>query len=329
MIARRTLLAAAPAALAAPALAPRALAQNAGRYPDRPVTIVVAFAAGGSTDLVGRMLAGHFSRDVGGSFVVENRPGASGTVGHAAVARARPDGHTLLVGANSTYAMARHLFPGRGYDDDRAFVGVGQMALTPIILCVRPDLGVRTVGELVERLRRDGRRMSYASSGAGSSAHIATEMFLRATGTEMQNVTYRGGVPAAQALLQGEVQMVFVDAINVLPQMAAGNFLGLGVCGTERSRFAPDTPTLAEAGVRGMEADSRFALFAPAGTPDAVVKRLSESAAGAVRSPEVIGRWEAAAIVPAYSTPDAWPALVGAESERYREVIESRGIRPE
>lgn len=318
---RRTLFAA-PALIAAPALAQ-------GRYPERPVTIVVSFAAGGSTDLVGRMLAQHFSRDIGGQFVVENRAGASGTVGHASVARARPDGYTLLLGANSTYAMARHLFPNRGYDDDRTLVGVGQMALTPIFLCVRPDFGVRTVPELVARLKRDGAALSYASSGAGSSGHLATEMFLRATGTEMQNVTYRGGVPSAQALLTGEVQMVFVDAINVLGQMQAGNFLGLGVCGTERSRFSPETPTMAEAGVTGMEADSRFALFAPAGTPDAVIRRLSESAAGAVRAPDVVERWAGAAIVPAYSTPDAWPALVAAESARYREVIESRGIRAE
>src|SRR3954470_13985221 len=205
-----------------------ALAQ--GDYPgSRAVTLVVAWAPGGSTDFVARVLAQGMSAALPGNVVVDNRPGASGTIGHASVARARPDGYTLLLGVNSTYAMARHLFPQRGYDDEKSFVGMGRVATTPIFLCASNKLGVKDIAGFVAVAKKDAGKLSYASSGAGSSAHLATELFLRSADIEVQNVTYRGGAPAVQALIAGEVQMAFVDAVTALPLMAADQVVALGV----------------------------------------------------------------------------------------------------
>ena len=252
----------------AAALSGSAWAQSADAYPGaRPVTLVVAWAPGGSTDFVARVVAQQLSKELNGNVVVDNRPGASGTVGHSSVARARPDGHTLLLGVNSTYAMARHLFPQRGYDDEKAFASTGRLAISPIFLCANPKLGANDIKTLVEKAKAQPGKLSYGSSGAGSSAHLATELFLRSAGIDVQNVTYRGGAPAVQALITGEVEIAFVDAPTALPLMADKKIIPLGVSTAERNPQAPDVPTIAESGFPGYEATSDFALLAPAGTP--------------------------------------------------------------
>jgi tripartite-type tricarboxylate transporter receptor subunit TctC len=304
-----------------------AQAQAAGSYPgSRPVTLVVAWAPGGSTDFVARVVAQQLSKELNGNVVVDNRPGASGTIGHASVARARPDGHTLLLGVNSTYAMSRHLFPNRGYDDDRAFVGIGRIAVSPIFLCVNPKLGVQDIAGLVARAKREPGKLSYASSGAGSSAHLATELFLRSAGIEVQNVTYRGGAPAVQALITGEVEIAFVDAVTALPLMADGQIRALGVSTLERNPLAPQVPTIAESGFPGFEATSDFALLAPAGTPEPIRRRLAEALAATMRNPEVVERLRQNAIIPTPGTPEEFPAYLTAESAKWGELIKSRGI---
>jgi tripartite-type tricarboxylate transporter receptor subunit TctC len=320
---RRPLLALLPAAFAA-----RAAAQPAAEsWPGaRPVTIVVSWAPGGSTDFVARVLAQQLSAELGGNVVVDNRPGASGTVGHASVARARPDGYTLLLGVNSTYAMARHLFPQRGYDDESAFAPIGRVAASPIILCTNPAFGARDIAGLIERAKAAPGRLSYASSGAGSSAHLATELFLRSAGIQVQNVTYRGGAPAVQALVANEVQMAMVDAVTALPLMAAGSIVGLGVSTLARNPLAPNVPTIAEAGFPGFEATSDFALLAPSGTPPALVARLAAATQAALRNPELLERLRQNAIVPTPGTPEAFPAYLAAESAKWGEVIRTRGI---
>lgn len=317
---RRALLALLPAT---PALAQPAAEAWPGA---RPVTVVVSWAPGGSTDFVARVLAQQLSAELGGNVVVDNRPGASGTVGHASVARARPDGYTLLLGVNSTYAMARHLFPQRGYDDETAFAPVGRVAASPIILCTNPGFGVRDIAGLIARAKAAPGRLSYASSGAGSSAHLATELFLRSAGIQVQNVTYRGGAPAVQALVTNEVQMAMVDAVTALPLMAAGTIVGLGVSTLTRNPLAPNVPTIAEAGFPGFEATSDFALLAPAGTPPAIIARLAAATQSALRNPELLERLRQNAIVPTPGTPEAFPAYLAAESAKWGEVIRTRGI---
>ena len=206
-------------------------------------------------------------------------PGASGTIGHASVARARPDGYTLLLGVNSTYAMARHLFPQRGYDDEKSFAGIGRVATTPIFLCVSNKLGVSDIKGFVARAKKDAGKLSYASSGAGSSAHLATELFLRSADIDVLNVTYRGGAPAVQALISGEVQMAFVDAVTALPLIAAKQVTAIGVSSPQRNPLAPEIPTIAESGYPGYECSSDFTLLAPAGTPPAIIQKLAAAKA--------------------------------------------------
>ncbi|HZH46112.1 MAG TPA: tripartite tricarboxylate transporter substrate-binding protein [Roseococcus sp.] len=319
---RRPLLAGLPVLLASPAAA-----QAPDVWPGgRPVTIVVSWAPGGSTDFVARVLAQQLSTELGGSVVVDNRPGASGTVGHASVARARPDGYTLLLGVNSTYAMARHLFPQRGYDDETAFAPIGRVAASPIILSTNRALGVRDIAGLIERAKAAPGRLSYGSSGAGSSAHLATELFLRAAGLQVQNVTYRGGAPAVQALVANEVQLAMVDAVTALPLMAAGTILGLGISTLARNPLAPEVPTIAESGFPGFEATSDFSLLAPAGTPPAILARLAAATQAALRHPELLERLRQNAIIPTPGTPEAFPAYLAAESAKWGEVIRTRGI---
>ncbi len=326
-VTRRNLCAAAAGLLGAGLAGRAALSQTAGSYPGtRPVSIVVAWAPGGSTDFVARVLAQQLSKELNGNVVVDNRPGASGTIGHASVARARPDGYTLLLGVNSTYAMSRHLFPNRGYDDEKAFAPIGRLAVSPIFLCVNPQLGVRDIAGLITRAKEAPGRMSYASSGAGSSAHLATELFLRAAGIDIQNVTYRGGAPAVQALITGEVQVAFVDAVTALPLMASNSIVALGVSTLERNPLAPDVPTIAESGFPGFEATSDFALLAPAGTPAPILQRLATATASAMRDPEVLDRLRQNSIFPTPGTPEEFPAYLQAESQKWGELIRARGI---
>ena len=327
---RRHLLAASSLGLVASQAAPRDAAAQPAAYPgSRTVTIVVSWAPGGSTDFVARTLALQLSRELGGNVVVDNRPGASGTLGHASVARARPDGTTLLLGVNSTYAMSRHLFPNRGYDDERAFAPIGRVAISPIFLCVNPTLGIRDIRALVDRAKAQPGRMSYASSGAGSSAHLATELFLRDAGIEVQNVTYRGGAPAVQALITNEVQVAFVDAVTALPLMAANSVIAIGASTLQRNPLAPNVPTIAESGFPGFEATSDFALLAPAGTPDEIIRRLHTAMVAAMGNAELLERLRAASIFPTVGTPEAFPAYLRAESAKWGDIIRSRGITVE
>ena len=304
-------------------------AATPGVFPDHTVTLVVSWAPGGSTDFVGRLLAQQMAKELGQPMVVENRAGASGTIGHLYVSRARPDGYTLLMGVNSTYAMATHLFPQKGYDDASSFTPVGRIAETPIFLCVRPQTGIKSVQELITRAKAQPGKMSYASSGAGSSAHLATELFLKMADIQVMNVTYRGGAPAVQAMLAGDVEMAFVDAVTALPLIAAKEVVAIGVSSLQRNPLTPDVPTIAEQGLAGFECSSQFALLAPAGTPQPVVRRLHTALVNAMKDESVLSRLRAASNFPTVGTPEEFPAYLATESGKWAEVIRSRGITAE
>ncbi|UFN48101.1 tripartite tricarboxylate transporter substrate binding protein [Roseomonas sp. OT10] len=312
-----------------PALGLRPAAAQGTDYPNRPVTLVVAWAPGGSTDFVARLLAQRMSQDLGQQVVVENRAGASGTIGHVYVARARPDGYTLLLGVNSTYAMATHLFPQKGYDDAKSFTPIGRIAETPIFLCVRPQLGVTDVAGLIAMAKKQPGKLSYASSGAGSSAHLATELFLKMADIDVLNVTYRGGAPAVSALLSGEVQMAFVDAVTALPLIEAKSVNAIGVSSKERNPLVPSIPTIAESGLPGFECSSQFALLAPAGTPEPIVRKLHAALVSTMKDANVLERLRQASNFPTVGTPEEFPAYLAAESGKWGEVIRSRGITVE
>ncbi|UFN50457.1 tripartite tricarboxylate transporter substrate binding protein [Roseomonas sp. OT10] len=312
--------------LGATALPAAARAQGTPPYPARPVTIVVAWAPGGGTDYVARLLAEQFGREFGQSFVVENRPGASGTIGHASVARARPDGYTLLMGVNSTYAMARHLFGNRGYDDEKDFAPVGRLATIAAYLCVHRDSPIRSVADLVAAAKAAPGRMTYASPGAGSSGHLAPELFLKMTGLQVENITYRGGAPMLQAMLAKEVDMAFLDVVTVLPYLRSGELRALAIGSQERLALTPDIPTVAESGVPGFACNTDYALLAPARTPEPVIRRLHEGVAAALNSPAVREKLAANGYVIEPGAPEQWPAYLAAESAKWGDVIRTRGI---
>jgi tripartite-type tricarboxylate transporter receptor subunit TctC len=320
MLTRRTTLGlAAGLGLAAPARA-----QDS--WPSRPVTLVVPWAAGGSTDAVARILAQRLTQDTGRSFVVDNRTGANGTIGFNSVARARPDGATLLVSTVSTYAMAPWLYQ-LPYDNERDFVGIGLLAAMPIIMVVNKDFPARTLAEFIDLARRPNHRITYANSGTGSSTHLATELFLQEARLEIPDIGYRGGAPAVQAVIANETPMVFQAASGILPQIQAGTLRALGVASRERSPLAPEIPTFAEQGLPGVVVEEHIAFQGPAGLPADIVARANAAARAAMEAPETRQRLAALAVVPNVGTPEAWPAYFAAENAKWRDMIRARNIR--
>lgn len=324
MITRRAL----GAAAATLPLAPLAVGQAAAQepWPSRPVTLVVPWAAGGSTDAVARILAARLAADTGRGFVVDNRTGANGTIGFQFVARARPDGYTLLVSTVSTYAMAPHLYT-LPYDNARDFVGIGLLASMPIFMVVRRDFPARSLADFVELARRPNHGIVYANSGVGSSTHLATELFLQAAGLSLQDVVYRGGAPAIQGVLAGEAPMIFQAASAIIPLMQSGELRALAVTTRERSPLAPDVPTFREQGFPEFEVVEHIALQAPAGLPEPIIRRAHALARAAMEAPETRERLAALAVTPTVGSPDDWPAYFAAENAKWRDVIRARNIR--
>lgn len=267
MIKRRGLLAASGAILAAPALAQR--------WPERPVTLVVPYAAGGSTDVVARLLSPKLQAMLGGSFVVENRTGAGGSIGTAAVARAPADGTVFLVSSASNHVMYPIVAPGSMPDPRQAFAGVSMLADVPLALTVARRLGVSDLAGLLALLKREPGKHSFASSGVGGSQHLAGELFAMRAGVDIVHVPYRGGGPALNDLVAGQVSLAFLNLPTALPQGEAGTVKILAVAGEKRSALKPDIPTVTELGVQGFAVRSWTALFAPRATPPEIVARFS------------------------------------------------------
>jgi tripartite-type tricarboxylate transporter receptor subunit TctC len=323
-LSRRTVLSAALAA--ASGLAMRRAAAEAA-YPNRVIKLIVPWAPGGVTDVTARILAQRMGTELGQTMIVENRPGASGTIGHTAAAQSDPDGYTLLLATNSTYAMAPHLLGKLQYDSDKAFAPIGLVLSSPQILCVHPSIPVTTVAEFLSYVRaRQPDSVVFESSGHGGSSHLAMELLMSMAKFGMLHVPYRGGGPALQALVAGEVNTGFVDSVIALP-MAEGNKIRmLGVSTTERLPLAPDVPTIAEAGVPGFQSSTDVALMAPAGTPPAIIQRVSSALLSALKSPDVRDPLLKQGALIVGDAPDAFPAYYTKESAKWGEIIRSRGI---
>lgn len=307
----------------------RPVAAQAPAYPTRTVTIVAPFAAGGSTDLIARLIAQPLSAQLGQQFVVDNRAGANGAVGNGFVARARPDGYTLLVTPNSTYAINPHLYTNLPYNQERDFAPIGLLVQNGFFLCVRGDSRFRTVADLVAAAKAAPDTISFGSGGIGSANHLAPEMFAAANGIKLQHVPYRGSGPGMQAVMSGEIPMSFVDTGVALPFMRSGELRALAVSSEKRSAQAPDVPTLAESGTPGLNASSDFAMFAPANTPEPIIRRLSQAVMEGLRAPELRERLQGLSIDPVGGTPEAFSAYLAAESVKWRDVIRARDIRVE
>ncbi|CAM3684167.1 Bug family tripartite tricarboxylate transporter substrate binding protein [Bordetella tumulicola] len=302
-------------------------AKAADAYPTRPIRMVIPWSVGGSTDILGRILAESMGRRLGTSIVVENKPGATGTIGYAQVARADPDGYTLLLGTNSTFAIAPHFYSNLTYNVDTDFVPIGMIGGNQQVLCAAPALGVDTMAQLLTRAKQKPGEITYASSGVGGSSHLATELLMSITGINMLHVPYRGGAPAVQAILGAQTQVGFVDISVAEPLIRGGKLKALGTSGTARAPSLPDVPTLAEAGVTGFDSLTTFGLFAPAGTPKSTVDRLNQVLNAALQDPAVVEKLGAMGYELSGGTPDTYKAYADAETKKWGTLIEQRNIK--
>ena len=259
-------------------------------YPAKPVELVIPFAAGGATDVIGRLVAQVVSEKWGQPVVVQNRAGATGAIGSEYVVRAAPDGYTILMATASTHAVLPAYRADLKYDTVTSFAPATLIATFPNMLVVNPrKVPVKTVAEFIDHLKQNKSKMNFGSSGSGSSIHFAGELFKQMTGTTMEHVPYRGSAPAMTDLLAGNVDCMFDNMSNVWPQVQQGSLRALGVASVKRTPLAPDVPTIAET-VPGYEATSWVGIVAPAGTPQPIVDKISRAFAEAMKNPDIIKR---------------------------------------
>jgi tripartite-type tricarboxylate transporter receptor subunit TctC len=302
------------------------LAQPQAAYPTRPVTFVVPFSPGGGTDIAARLLANKLGQKLGQSVVVENRPGAGGVLAADAVAKARPDGYTLLIANVGTQSINPWLYK-LPYDADKAFAPISLFADLPFALVVNPAVPAKTPKELIALAKAAPEKYTYASSGNGGSPHLTAEIFQQAAGVKFTHVPYKGGGPAMADLMAGHVNMLFASILETSGYVKSGKLRALAVTSAERSPAMPDVPTLAEQGVPNAESGSWVALLAPAGTPAAIVDRLSAEVREAVATPDMRQALIAQGATPRSSTPAELQAAIDQAKDRYGRVIKARGIR--
>ena len=295
-------------------------------WPEKPVTVVVPFPAGGSTDMVARAMAQHMGDKLGQNFVMDNRPGATGTLGAGAVKRAAPDGYTLLVSSLGAFVVAPHLLKSVPYDALKDFDYITVPVQAPNVLVAAPNQKARTVQEVIAQLKANPGKVSFASSGNGLSDHLSAEVFWQQSGTEGLHIPYKGGAPAINDLLGGQVEFSFQNVNAVLQHIRAGKLHAIAVTGDKRSPVLPDVPTLAEAGVAGAEVYSWQGMAAPKGLPAAVKKKLSDAAIATMNDPAVKKRMLDQGLEIVASTPEAFTAYQAREFARWKTVIETRKI---
>ncbi|MDH4323310.1 MAG: tripartite tricarboxylate transporter substrate binding protein [Betaproteobacteria bacterium] len=293
-------------------------------WPAKPVRIVVPLGAGGFADVPARILAPRLGAQLGGTTFVENRPGAGSTIGADHVAKADPDGHTLLFTA-TPHVISAWLYKTLQYDSLKSFAPVALVAAGPYVLVVHPDLAVSSVAELVAAAKAQPGKIDYASSGNGSAQHLVTALFATTAGIDLNHVPYKGSGQAMQDVLGGRVKVHFAGVPNVINHVRAGKLRALGVTGTRRWPEMPDVPTIAEAGVSGYEATLWLCMLAPAGTPDAIVNRVSAEIGKALQDPEVLAQLRNAGIAPSYLGPQEFGAFMRAEHEKWGRVVKATG----
>ena len=315
---------------AAMGLALGSLAGRAARaqeaWPSRTVTMIVPYAPGGSNDVVARLLAPGLQAAFGKSFVVENRAGAGGAVGMAQVARARPDGHMLLVSSASNHVFNHLVVPDQGYDPREALSAIAMMVDVPNALAVHPSLGVTDVQGFLAKLRGTPGGLSFASTGVGSSNHLAGELLRLRAGVELNHVPYRGGGPALSDLIAGTVPVAFLNLPTVLPAAEAGQVRLLGIGGKARLSSRPDILTIREQGVADYEVQSWTGLFAPRGTPRPVIDRLAEEVKALLDHPTMRERLKELGSENIWAGPDATDAFVRAEFDRWGPIVKQAGV---
>jgi len=298
-------------------------------YPSRTITMVVPFPPGGSTSIVGRVIADKMSELLGVGIVVDNRGGAGGTVGTRTVARSDPDGYTLMVGYTGTLAIAPSLYRNAGYDPLKDFVAVGMIGSAPSSLVVHPSFPARTVAELVAYARANPGKINFGSAGVGTVGHITGEYFARAAGISLVHIPYKGTGPAISDLLGGHIPMSFSPVAATSANVSAGLLRALAVTGKTRNKLLPDVPTMIEAGVTGFDAVLAYGLVAPAGTPRPVIERLNRALRDALASDEVKKQLELDGTEITPSTPEQYADFIDADERKWSELVKASGVEPE
>ena len=325
MIRRRSVLfGVAAASLAAPAVAQ----QGAQQFPSKPIRIVVPYTPGGGADTTVRLIAPKLQDALGQTVVVDNKPGAGGTIGDDAVAKAAPDGHTLLLGAFA-HAVNPSLMPKMPFRTPDDFAAVSLLVTVPELLVVTPSFPAKTVAELVAMAKAEPGKLSYASSGNGSAQHLAAELFKMRTGTDIQHVPYKGGSLAVADVAAGHVPFYFGNMSSALPQARTGKVRALAVTSPQRSPAAPEVPTMAESGVTGCEISEWNALLAPAATPPAVIARLHAEIAKVMAADDIKAKFADLGAQPVGSTPAELAAFLRGEMTKWAEVVKVANIKIE
>ncbi len=296
-------------------------------YPTQPVKIVVGFPPGGTTDVIGRLVAQSLAESLGKSFVVDNRAGASGTIGAGVVAKAEPDGHSLLV-VSSTHGTAPALYANLPYQE-KDLIPVALLASTPYVFVVHPDVKVETFTQLLALLKQNPGKYNFASSSPGTAQHLGGELVKRAAGVDMVHIPYKGSGALMPDLLSGRIQMMFENVAIMTPHIRKGSLRPLAVSSARRTALLPDVPTVAESGVPGFEVLGWFALLAPAGTPADIVRLLNTEIGKMIVKPAIVQRFAALGAEALPSTPSETASFIRAEQDKWGRVIREVGIKAE
>ena len=314
-------------ALCAAALALAAAPVAGQAYPAKAVKLVVPFPPGGSLDAAGRLIAQKLTEMWGQAVVVENKPGAGGNIGADQVAKSPPDGYTILLGALSTHAVNPSLYAKMPYDAAKDFAPITLIAITPNVLVVNADSPVKTVKEFIAYTKANPGKLSFGSGSNGSAGHLAGELYKVETATDSTHIPFKGGAPATQALLAGDTQFMFDNLANAMAQVKGGKLRALAVTTAQRSSLAPDLPTMAEAGLPGFDISTWSGLFAPAGTPPAIVARWNADVTKILNSPDVRARFVADGAEPAPDTPAEFAAFIQRELVKYARIVKASGAK--
>ena len=300
---------------------------HAQSYPAKPVRLIVPFTPGGSTDILARTLAQQLTVAWNQQVLVENRAGAGGTIGADAVAKAAPDGYTLLMGHIGTLAVNVALYPKLPYNPTRDFSPVSLVAIVPNVLLVHPSVPVKSVQEFLAYVRANPGKVNYGSGGNGSAAHLAVEYFKLQTKTDFVHIPYRGTGPMVTDLLAGQITMTMTGVLPTLPHIQSGKMRALGVSSTKRVSALPNIPTVGEAGVPGFDATQWYGLVAPAGTPRAVIEKLNTDTRAAMQSKEIRERLESEGAIAESNSPEQFAAFIAAEIKRWGAVVRASGMQ--